>query len=262
MKLGLTENQYKKLLTLLQEQTEPPAAEPEKGTSDKQAGGQGYPEVGKWESGVTRGPGNQIGITKWADVVGSKLNRGKANPLTEQEGRGDAITVDKEGDRKREEEESKKRESFLKNNYILEIPPGFNKTNTLVIPKKVNDNETTYSKFMSDNESKLKAFFSEYFKSDSKYDWVVPDASVMGELLPNGTLRSFTVNGNQYIANIKRVSDKPLSYAFYGYLDKNERLYQQSWYNDLNSAPDSMKADVSAWGEWGQTILLLGSFII
>jgi hypothetical protein len=85
MKLGLTENQYKKLLTLLQEQAEPPAAEPEKGTSDKQSGGQGYPQVGKWESGVTRGPGNQVGVTKWADVVGAKLNRGKANQLKETE---------------------------------------------------------------------------------------------------------------------------------------------------------------------------------
>ena len=89
MKLGLTEKQYNHLLTLiseteLEEQSEPPAAEPEKGTSDKQAGGQGYPEVGKWESGVTRGPGNQVGITKWADVVGAKLTRGKANPLKEQ----------------------------------------------------------------------------------------------------------------------------------------------------------------------------------
>lgn len=90
MKLGLTEIQYKNLLTLLQEQAEPPATEPEKGTSDKQAGGQGYPQVGKWESGVTRGPSNQIGITKWSEVVGAKLNRGKANPLKEQEaiGRG------------------------------------------------------------------------------------------------------------------------------------------------------------------------------
>lgn len=40
-----------------------------------------YPEVGHWESGVTRGPANQIGVTKWEDVVGSKLTRGKANPL-------------------------------------------------------------------------------------------------------------------------------------------------------------------------------------
>ena len=40
-----------------------------------------YPETIKWESGVTRGPANQIGVTRWSDTVGSKLIRGKANPL-------------------------------------------------------------------------------------------------------------------------------------------------------------------------------------
>ncbi len=40
-----------------------------------------YPQVGKWESGVTRGPSNQVGNTKWSDIVGSSLKRGKANPL-------------------------------------------------------------------------------------------------------------------------------------------------------------------------------------
>lgn len=44
-------------------------------------GAQGYPQVGKWESGVTRGAGNQIGVTKWSDVVGSTIKRGKGNPL-------------------------------------------------------------------------------------------------------------------------------------------------------------------------------------
>lgn len=89
MKLALSEKQYEHLLTLvseieLEEQGGAPAAEPEKGTSDKQSGGQGYPQVGKWESGVTRGPGNQVGVTKWADVVGAKLTRGKSNQLKEQ----------------------------------------------------------------------------------------------------------------------------------------------------------------------------------
>jgi hypothetical protein len=89
MKLGLTEKQYIDLLTLisetdLKEQGDPPASEPEAGTSDKQSGGQGYPSVGKWESGVTRGPANQVGVTKWADVVGAKLTRGHANQLKEQ----------------------------------------------------------------------------------------------------------------------------------------------------------------------------------
>lgn len=47
------------------------------------AGGEGgattYPTVTKWESGVSRGPANQIGLTKWSDIV--KVNRGKANTL-------------------------------------------------------------------------------------------------------------------------------------------------------------------------------------
>jgi len=38
-----------------------------------------YPSVTKWESGVTRGPANQIGLTKWRDIV--SINRGKANTL-------------------------------------------------------------------------------------------------------------------------------------------------------------------------------------
>jgi hypothetical protein len=82
MDVLLSERQLKKLFE--QDATADPAAQaPTAGTSPKQTGGQGYPEVGKWESGVTRGPANQVGITKWADVVGSKLNRGKANQLKE-----------------------------------------------------------------------------------------------------------------------------------------------------------------------------------
>lgn len=48
------------------------------------AGGGGgsakYPTVTKWETGLARtGPANQIGLTKWKDIV--KVNRGKANTL-------------------------------------------------------------------------------------------------------------------------------------------------------------------------------------
>lgn len=45
------------------------------GGGDKPA----YPTVTKWETGLTRGPANQIGVTKWSEIV--KLNRGKANTL-------------------------------------------------------------------------------------------------------------------------------------------------------------------------------------
>lgn len=56
------------------------AAAPSAGTTT-QGGGTGYPQVTKWESGVTRGPANQIGVTKWKDVVGQSLKRGKGNTL-------------------------------------------------------------------------------------------------------------------------------------------------------------------------------------
>jgi hypothetical protein len=90
MKIGLSEKQYKTILTYVSENhevtedEEVPSAEPEAGTSSQQSGGQGYPEVGKWESGVTRGPANQVGVTKWSDIVGSTLKRGKSNQLKEQ----------------------------------------------------------------------------------------------------------------------------------------------------------------------------------
>ena len=38
-----------------------------------------YPTVTKWETGVARGPANQIALVKWSDIV--KVNRGKANTL-------------------------------------------------------------------------------------------------------------------------------------------------------------------------------------
>jgi hypothetical protein len=38
-----------------------------------------YPTVTKWETGLTRGPANQIAVTKWSDSV--KVTRGKANTL-------------------------------------------------------------------------------------------------------------------------------------------------------------------------------------
>lgn len=86
MRLVITEKQLKDLIRLHsenQELTEQGEGEgsPEAGTSsdgDKKTG------ASKWESGVTRGPANQIGVTKWSDVVGSKITRGKANPLSEQ----------------------------------------------------------------------------------------------------------------------------------------------------------------------------------
>lgn len=88
MQLVLTEKQLEMLSSQLiaaqyvnEEENDPAAAAPDAGTSSD---GEKKTGATKWESGVTRGPGNQIGVTKWSDTVGSSLKRGKANPLSEQ----------------------------------------------------------------------------------------------------------------------------------------------------------------------------------
>ena len=88
MDLIINEKQLKHLVSngfdnqeIKEQDVDPTAAQPTAGTSTTQSGGQGYPEVGKWESGVTRGPANQIGTNKYADVVSATLKRSKSNPL-------------------------------------------------------------------------------------------------------------------------------------------------------------------------------------
>lgn len=88
MQLVITEKQLRRLSsqmtekeTVSEEEVDPAAAAPDAGTSSD---GEKKTGATKWESGATRGPGNQIGVTKWSDVVGSTLKRGKANPLSEQ----------------------------------------------------------------------------------------------------------------------------------------------------------------------------------
>ena len=230
MKLGLTEKQYNNLLSLLQEQGETPAAEPEKGTSDKQSGGQGYPAVGKWESGVTRGPGNQVGVTKWADVVGSKLTRSKGNQLKEQEGRGSSVALDPEGDKRREDEKKKedeitkklKRDDF----YVLDIPPtNFSGEKFVILPKIVNGIKTTASFWHHPIKNN---FWSDL--SNTKYSDFVPTSEMLEKALPQMTLRSFSVGGTQYNASMERMQDKPLIISFKWFYDKNGRAYVEPKY--------------------------------
>lgn len=74
---------YSNSIEELSEQDTDTAAAPSAGATSAGAtsggGGSKYPTVTKWESGVARGPANQIGNTKWSDIV--KLTRGKANPI-------------------------------------------------------------------------------------------------------------------------------------------------------------------------------------
>ena len=227
MKLALSEKQYKHLLTLiseteLSEQAEPPASEPEKGTSDKQAGGQGYPQVGKWESGVTRGPGNQVGVTKWADVVGSKLTRSKGNQLKEQawSPSDNFDNWDKEvAEKKKEDEITKKlkRDDF----YVLDIPPtNFSGKKYLILPKVVNGIKTTASFWKHPIKNN---FWSDL--SNTKYNDFVPTSEMLEKALPQMTLRSFSISGVQYSASMERMQDKPLIISFKWFYDKDGRPY-------------------------------------
>ena len=91
MNIALTSKQIKNLVqnsvnqrVKVNEQdsgTDPSAQQPSAGTSQQQGGGQGYPEVTKWESGIERGAANQIAVTKWSDIVGASIKRDKANQL-------------------------------------------------------------------------------------------------------------------------------------------------------------------------------------
>jgi len=84
MRVTITEKQLKSLISNQIEEDDAAATSttPSSGGGSTGGGGTGYPSVGKWESGVTRGPGNQIGNTKWSDIVGSILKRDKGNKLT------------------------------------------------------------------------------------------------------------------------------------------------------------------------------------
>jgi hypothetical protein len=209
MKLGLTDKQYNNLLFLLQEQAEPPPSEPEKGTSDKQAGGQGYPQVGKWESGVTRGAGNQVGVTKWADVVGAKLTRGKANQLKEQ----------KETDVS----------EYYKNYYVLPAPiTQQSKNGQLIIPKIVDGIKTTATFY------KYPLKYGQFWGNliGTEYENYVPSEKMLMRIIPDGSVQSFQLgkdSDNLYTLSLERSQDpingKKLEIIAKAYYNKKGKPY-------------------------------------
>lgn len=87
MKIQISEKQYDLLLghinkpkQIEEQPTDPSASQPTSGIGST-GSKQGYPEVGVWKSPIVRGPANQIGVTKWSDVVGSLLKRSSGNQL-------------------------------------------------------------------------------------------------------------------------------------------------------------------------------------
>lgn len=260
MKLGLTKKQLQEIIfeeienqEFNEQESDPAAAQPESGTSDTQSGGQGYPEVGKWESGVNRdGPANQIGVTKWADVVGAKLTRGKANPLKEQE-ELNTPEIQKSSSDESEEIMSNFNKKFMtfKTPNTSQVENGTH----LILPKSVNGKPTTFAKYQHPINPE------EVFKSwvGTQWDSYIPDERHLNDVLPNDTLRSFTVNGTRYVASLKRVQDNPLRYQFYWYLDKDGQPYNQNIFVKESEIPEEYRYNfIYAWGE---EILMVGSLL-
>ena len=257
MKLGLTDKQYNNLLTLiseteLEEQAEPPPADPEAGTSSKQSGGQGYPSVGKWESGVTRGPGNQVGVTKWADVVGSKLTRGKANPLKEQEGRQDVLNyVKNDGQQEKVKKENEKRD-FDDKFIIVKIPPRnrFNKT-SLVIPKS-GEHEV-----WDPNLDRVQVFFKSWEGTENQNK--IPENKVFNPLFPDNTLRNFTTENRDFY--ISKLVFKNGSWEFDWYVNKNDgKPYDE---NETLKGVKIPNEYISDWyDQWGKIVLPISSVLV
>ena len=78
MKIIISEKQLKLLLSNKKD-----IDEEELSSSDTSTKTSSYPEVGKWSTDLDRsGPANQIDTkSRWSEIVGSKLTRGKANKL-------------------------------------------------------------------------------------------------------------------------------------------------------------------------------------
>jgi hypothetical protein len=233
MKLALTEKQYNDLLTVMSkiqlgEQSDPPAAEPEKGTSDKQAGGQGYPAVGKWESGVTRGPANQVGVTKWADVVGAKLTRSKGNQLKEQEGRGSSIAMTPDENRKYIDNFEK----FISPSGYFYVPKG-----TKIISKYAG---VTLKMDNWDKDPQLKKWLPVYPNNPLSYQEMLPDigSAVYSFKTPDGIVYSGEIK-NEILEKVKsleqfyKLTPDPSKWMFGGYFDSNGKKFKLGYWQNV-----------------------------
>lgn len=218
MKLYLSEKQATNLMFLLHEDdagaTSPTdssaGASTSTGSSSPQSGGgSGYPEVTKWESGIQRGAANQVGITKWSDVVGSKLNRGKANPLNEQ--------PEIVGNKKVIQIPSPKKNFYVLPTPVSEQTPSGN----IAIPKIVNNIKTTASYYHY--PLKYGLFWGDLL--NTKYEDLVPSEKMLQSIIPDNSLQSFTVGGVQYTLHLERTQDNPLMIRAKGYLDKNQKPF-------------------------------------
>jgi hypothetical protein len=227
-------------------------------SSGAQSSKAGYPAVDKWESGITRGPANPIGVAKWADVVGAKLTRGHANPLKEQTGmpggNGGMLAA-----------------QYANGEFdtptIEYTTPWLDK---ILIPKD-SYNVVLYK----ENELRVRNWGYEKdekgnFKKDAYGNFllmgqVAPTESELRELLPTGTLRQFTTkkdNEKWYVTLKFNEEEGPNKYRWFvqpAYFGRNSgKQYDQSEYVNV-----SFNTKARNWfsEHWVDIAIVLGAAI-
>jgi hypothetical protein len=197
MKVALSEKQLKLITSMTEADSDTSASSgTDSGTSNAASSSQsskgGYPAVDKWESGITRGPANPIGITKWSDVVGAKLTRGHANPLNEQ----DAITNNLR---------NYAIYDALKNDTpYIEVPAFYG--GNIRIPK---DSEASI-KYFKDDDNLVLRFADKQRGPNGELLWSgepAPSEADLKQKLPLNTLRSFKTKKDGYFYSIMLQKD-------------------------------------------------------
>lgn len=221
-----------------------------------------YPEVGKWESGVTRGAGNQIGVTKWSDIVGSTLTRGKANPLKEQIlGTTDMGTYTPSPETIAKQKAEQQKEINFKNNFFIVKIPKTDKwnDNNIVLPKLVDGIKTTYDVWKSPIDPY--SIFNSW--RGTAWESYIPDSKYLDYILPNGTVRSFMVNGLKYNSYFQLIDQKNYKYGFLWYYNEDNQPFNPYDYIGKDQIPKKyIKVDETWWDKWGQWLLMGGSLLV
>jgi hypothetical protein len=232
MKLVISERQLNKIITQLnlnKEITEEGGeGAPEAGTSSD---GEQKTGASKWESGVTRGPANQIAVTKWADSY--KITRGRANPLSEQDGSQNVRILRPDG-------------------KIMLAPQG---TKILSVFDQSKMDGSAFKNSLKNYISKANGGLG----NSETQKWVPLDWS---KIITLNSVSSFTTpDGEKYVAIIKhpkitaiskkgggwdqvyQITPDPNGWRFYAYISDSKKVFA------------GLEEEKSFWDEWKYWIL-------
>ena len=205
--------------------TTTPSAASSSQSSGAQSSKAGYPAVDKWESGITRGPANPIGVAKWSDVVGAKLTRGHANPLKEQGMPGGNFGM----------LGAQYANGEFDTPTIEHVTPWNDK---ILIPKDsynvvlYKENELRVNSWGYDKDEKG-GFKKDAYGNFLLLGEVAPTESELRQMLPTGTLRQFTTKQDNERWHLVLKFDKEkyrwyLLPSYYG--RKSSKYYDQGKY--------------------------------